>query len=221
MNSYFNENEVASLELPDNTSTSNDVLTSKIGSYKIKLSEIYNGTFTIKQIPDITKNKWKYLGTVEYICSFDKSGNVYIDGVTEPYATYTLDGNVLTASFGITLEWDGEKFTTTLNNGEGGVITINLTEIVPKTFTFTIDGTEYTAEENMTWGDWCNSEYNKNHTFTCDPEFGIWRSGEIQPKRYVNPIEPLDPVHGNFDEVLIDKNVEYICQPDDYGNDIG
>ena len=26
--------------------------------------------------------------------------------------------------------------------------------------TFTIDGTEYQAEEGMTWGEWVNSEYN-------------------------------------------------------------
>ena len=26
--------------------------------------------------------------------------------------------------------------------------------------TFTIDGTEYQAEEGMTWGEWCDSEYN-------------------------------------------------------------
>lgn len=26
--------------------------------------------------------------------------------------------------------------------------------------TFTVDGVEYQAEEGMTWGEWCNSEYN-------------------------------------------------------------
>jgi hypothetical protein len=26
--------------------------------------------------------------------------------------------------------------------------------------TFTIDGTEYTADKGMTWGEWVNSEYN-------------------------------------------------------------
>jgi hypothetical protein len=32
--------------------------------------------------------------------------------------------------------------------------------------TFTIDGTEYQAEEGMTWEDWCNSEYNIINAFT-------------------------------------------------------
>lgn len=30
----------------------------------------------------------------------------------------------------------------------------------PELITFTIDGTQYNAEEGMTWGEWCNSSYN-------------------------------------------------------------
>lgn len=45
LNIYFVENEVNTLNIPDDTSTSNDELTSKEGNYKIKLSEIYSGTF--------------------------------------------------------------------------------------------------------------------------------------------------------------------------------
>lgn len=56
LNTYFDENEVESLELPDNTSTSNDELTSKVGSYKIKLSEIYSGKLTNKL--DMTHGLW-------------------------------------------------------------------------------------------------------------------------------------------------------------------
>ena len=44
MNTYFDEDEVEALEIPDDTSTSNDELTAKEGGYKIKLSEIYNGS---------------------------------------------------------------------------------------------------------------------------------------------------------------------------------
>lgn len=29
-----------------------------------------------------------------------------------------------------------------------------------KTITFSINGIEYTAEKNMTWHEWCNSDYN-------------------------------------------------------------
>ena len=45
MNTYFDNNEVSTLDIPDDTSTSNDKLTSKEGAYKIKLSEIYSGKF--------------------------------------------------------------------------------------------------------------------------------------------------------------------------------
>lgn len=45
LNTYFIENEVTELVIPDDTSTSNAKLTSKEGSYKIKLSDIYSGIF--------------------------------------------------------------------------------------------------------------------------------------------------------------------------------
>lgn len=42
--------------------------------------------------------------------------------------------------------------------------------------TFTIDGTEYQAEEGMTWVEWCNSDYNVNN-YVYD-EWGIyWDNG--------------------------------------------
>ena len=46
LNSYFDNNEVSTLNIPNDISTSNDELTSIEGNYKIKLSEIYNGKFT-------------------------------------------------------------------------------------------------------------------------------------------------------------------------------
>ena len=46
LNTYFDNNEVIALDIPDDTSTSNEELTSKEGNYKIKLSEIYSGKFT-------------------------------------------------------------------------------------------------------------------------------------------------------------------------------
>ena len=32
-----------------------------------------------------------------------------------------------------------------------------------KTITFSINGTEYTAEKNMTWHEWCYSDYNTSY----------------------------------------------------------
>ena len=43
LNIYFDENEVNALEIPDDTVTMDDELTSKNGNYKIKVSEIYSG----------------------------------------------------------------------------------------------------------------------------------------------------------------------------------
>jgi hypothetical protein len=52
------------------------------------------------------------------------------------------------------------------NSGDSGSVNI---------ITFTIDGDEYQAEENMTWLDWCYSEYNimdytvvGNNSISCD-----------------------------------------------------
>ena len=41
--------------------------------------------------------------------------------------------------------------------------------------TFTIDGTEYQAEEGMTWEEWCNSDYNVNN-YEYD-EWGVYCKG--------------------------------------------
>ena len=34
---------------------------------------------------------------------------------------------------------------------------------ISSTFTFTISGVEYIAEEGMTWADWCDSDYNTDN----------------------------------------------------------
>ncbi len=43
LKTYFNENEVEALDIPNDVSTSNYELTTKKGEYKIRLSEIYSG----------------------------------------------------------------------------------------------------------------------------------------------------------------------------------
>ena len=45
-----------------------------------------------------------------------------------------------------------------MQGGGGGLIT------------FTVDGTEYQAEEGMTWGEWVDSEYNVDN-YTSDSEY--------------------------------------------------
>ena len=47
------------------------------------------------------------------------------------------------------------------------VLDDNTEEVPPvKLITFTIDGVEYQAVENMTWGEWINSSYNTGSFYT-------------------------------------------------------
>lgn len=41
--------------------------------------------------------------------------------------------------------------------------------------TFTIDGTEYQAEEGMTWGEWCDSEYNTDGYVIVEAYNTVWQ----------------------------------------------
>ena len=41
--------------------------------------------------------------------------------------------------------------------------------------TFTIDGTEYQAEEGMTWGEWCDSEHNTDGYVIVEAYNNVWQ----------------------------------------------
>ena len=45
--------------------------------------------------------------------------------------------------------------------------------------TFTVDGTEYQAEEGMTWGVWCNSSYNTLNCFVSGSRVYYNKSGSV------------------------------------------
>jgi hypothetical protein len=86
---------------------------------------------------------------------------VYGVSSTGTFTKNSVMKNLTTGQSGIPSGW------TVVNDGEesGG----NL-------ITFTIDGTEYQAEEGMTWVEWCNSDYNVNN-YEYD-EWGIyWNNG--------------------------------------------
>ena len=51
----------------------------------------------------------------------------------------------------------------------------------PSTITFYIDGTEYTAEQGMTWAEWCNSSYNTGGLYVEDESI-------LDPNYYDNQI---------------------------------
>ena len=87
LDKYFED--IDTLELPDDLSNSDIKLNANqtYGGYKnIALSDIYNGKFSTtnatSQIPDITKNKWRYEADGEEIgiYKFGKNGNVYRRG---------------------------------------------------------------------------------------------------------------------------------------------
>ncbi len=71
LNTYFDENEVNLLNLPSDTSTSAEELTSKEGNYKIKLSEIYSGYFDEKVVKSSVAN----LNDGDEVVYIDKDGN--------------------------------------------------------------------------------------------------------------------------------------------------
>ena len=181
LNKYF-EN-ISTLELPDDLSNSDIKLNANqtYGGYKnIALSDIYNGTFSVTNatnpVPDITKHKWKIKVNGEEVGNwiFDKNGKVYSineSGTPELDGRYSIDGKKMTKD-GDEFEWDGDKFVITMDDGNGGSIAITLTEMIPETFKFTIDGTEYTAEEGMTWANWVASDYNTGSYYVTDD--GDW-----------------------------------------------
>lgn len=46
----------------------------------------------------------------------------------------------------------------------------------PTLITFTVGSTTYQAEEDMTWYEWCNSEYNTSSFVCTDPSYTVWGS---------------------------------------------
>ena len=205
----FFEN-ISSLELPDNLSNSDIKLNTNqtYGGYKnILLSEIYNGSFSInnakKTVPDITKHKWIWSENGEEgDCRFGKNGYIYWAGEVDSGDIYTLNGDTLTINEEIELNWDGKKFIANYDDGEGYSALITITEIIPATFTFIIDETEFTAEENMTWEDWVESDYNTGSYYV-----GGEGSGVYVGEKYI--VYSDEESHSPYKEEIIDGSHDY------------
>lgn len=71
--------------------------------------------------------------------------------------------------------------------------------------TFTIDDTEYQAEKNMTWAEWCESEYNTGGFGQYGPHLYI--STSAKPDYYIY----FNGTYMKFEDTLI-KNIAYITQ---------
>lgn len=208
LNKYFEG--IATLEIPDDLSETDIKLNANqtYGEHKnIALSDIYNGTFSInnakKPVPDITKNNWIWIENGEEgNCRFGKNGYIYWAGEVDSGDTYTLNGDKLTINEEIELNWDGEKFVANFDDGEGYSALITITEIIPATFTFKIDDTEYTAEENMTWEDWVESDYNTGSYYV-----GGEGSGVYVGEKYIVYYD--EESHSPYKEEIIDGSHDY------------
>ena len=58
---------------------------------------------------------------------------------------------------------------------------------------FTIDGTSYQAEEGMTWGEWCESDYNTG-SYYVNENLGGWVI--LSSTSWVIPNGSLDHIYG-------------------------
>jgi hypothetical protein len=73
--------------------------------------------------------------------------------------------------------------------------------------TFTIDGTEYQAEEGMTWGEWVDSEYNVDNKFGKDETTDSVGLGEPPLfSKYIGAergyVSTSDIIQGGYDYIL-------------------
>jgi len=83
--------------------------------------------------------------------------------------TCNLAGDVLAPNETTTVTVTVECIKTPEGNVESGEITFGFTATSShegkELITFTIEGTEYTAEAGMTWEEWCNSSYNTGNFY--------------------------------------------------------
>lgn len=106
----------------------------------------------------MSQYKSKYMGT-----QIDEAVKLALDGSLSPVLseiTITENGEFLPAEntdgySKVTVTVGGEEW-----DGTGVIIAPIAEEPTIFTFTFTIDGTEYYAEEGMTFAEWIESDYN-------------------------------------------------------------
>ena len=118
---------------------------------------------------DITQNKWKVVNEDE--------SETYTKYKFNEDGTYILNGNTLTLNYADGLsefwEYNGDYFLLKQDGYDNEMTEVidvyKLINFIPDTFTFYIDYCNgnnveetvgYTAENDMTWEDWVNSEYN-------------------------------------------------------------
>lgn len=96
---------------------------------------------------------------------------------------------------------------TSLPTGASGIpsgwTVVNDGEDSGNLITFTIDGTEYQAEEGMTWEEWINSEYNIDMTFGIDEFEGTSiMNGSMYIGTLTEYVESSDLIIANYEYIL-------------------
>lgn len=97
-------------------------------------------------------------GNVQAVDTGDVLDDVTVDYATTSYVDNKV-ANIDLTSYATTSYVDGlvGDINSILESIIGGDVTL---------IAFTIDDTEYQAEDGMTWEEWCNSEYNTNEFYT-------------------------------------------------------
>lgn len=84
------------------------------------------------------------------------------------------------------------KYTGTTGTYENGALYV----LENATITFTIDGTEYQAEDGMTWGEWVASEYNTASAYLSSDGYIILNSKYIATSSYDRILSTANIVSG-------------------------
>ena len=74
----------------------------------------------------------------------------------------------------------------------------------PTIISFRIEDKTYYCEQGMTWGEWCNSKYNINNTFTTDSVIGevVMRDNQQIVSFQSSPVQKVDTITNTKYELL-------------------
>lgn len=163
--------------------------TDTFASYPEKIRAIETG----KDVSAVTAGAGDVLAGKKIV---DKTGAVITGTIpTKTAADLTTDGATVTAPSGyygsavsktLTLDDFGlETEIWVLTYEDGSTEKVKVAFVEMDRFNFTINGETYTAEEQMTWGEWCASGYNTMGLSVIDNNIGIGSSGVIDGADFV------------------------------------
>ena len=140
--------------------------TSFIDEAVAKVEDAQNGKI------DITKKTWKNFNDDldVNILRFSKNGT-FTDQMGF-VGTYQYDGETITLTYnsGYTeqYKYNGESFVGEFEDDGGINHTMTLIEFAVEKISFTVDNVKYTAEKDMDWRVWINTDYNTDGFYAAD-----------------------------------------------------